>query len=226
MILCVSKNLGLALTPPAVRAHRPGWRDPRLWVGVAIVAASVLLGAKLLAEADDSVRVWAVSSDMGSGDVVGSPDLVARDVRFVQPADADRYLSADLPVPDGARLVRDVGAGELLPRSAVGTRSETTQRTVTFEFQGAGVPAGLEQGELVDVYVTSVADEGADRSSPVARLVLEGLIVTDLARAEDSLAGSGGREVTVEIPAASAQAALAQVVQAAKTDNVYLIRNG
>jgi hypothetical protein len=232
MMLPVSKILG-TLTPAAVRPTRPGWRDPRLWIGVAIVAASVLLGAKVLGAADDSVAVWSVSSDMGVGDTVGDGDLVARNIRFVQAADADRYLSADEALPGGATLTRDIGAGELLPRSAIGTRTETPLRTLTFEFGGPGVPAGLAQGDRVDVYVTSVEKDlerdGANRASTsrdVAELALTGLVVSDLARGGDSLAGSGGRTVTVGIPNDADPVALVAVVQAAKTDNIYLLKQG
>ena len=41
---------------------RPGWRDPRLWVGVVLVTGSVVAGARLLAAADDMAPVWAASS--------------------------------------------------------------------------------------------------------------------------------------------------------------------
>jgi hypothetical protein len=212
-----------------VRAARPGWRDPRLWIGVAIVAASVLVGAKFLGDADNSVAVWSVSDDMGAGDTVGDADVVARNVRFVQASDADRYVAADEPLPDDATLTRDIGAGELLPRSAIGTSAETSLKTLTFEFEGAGVPAGLAQGDRVDVYVTSVAKDEADRVTsldPVAQMALTGLVVTDLASAQDSLAGTGGREVTVGIPADADADALVTVVQAAKTDNIYLVKQG
>jgi hypothetical protein len=43
---------------PALRVRRPGWRDPRLWIGVVLVAGSVVAGARLLAAADDTVQVW------------------------------------------------------------------------------------------------------------------------------------------------------------------------
>ena len=163
----MSKTLETPYTPAAVRAARPGWRDPRLWIGVAIVAASVLVGAKFLGDADDSVAVWSVSDDMGAGDTVGDADVVARNIRFVQASDADRYVAADEPLPDDATLTRDIGAGELLPRSAIGTSSETTLKTLTFEFEGAGVPAGLTQGDRVDVYVTSVAKDKAGKVTSV-----------------------------------------------------------
>jgi hypothetical protein len=228
MMLLVSKNLGLSPSPPSQRISRPGWRDPRLWIGVAIVAACVLLGARVLAAADNTVPVWSASADLEQGDPVGAADLTSRDVRFARPADADRYLSAATPLPADAVLSRDIGAGELLPRSALGAADASWQRTLTFDFTGPGVPAGLARGDRVDVYVTSVAKQKGGRSSEAeqARLVLSDVVVTDLDRASDSLAGSGARAVTVGIPAAADPAAVAVVVQAAKTDNLFLVKQG
>ena len=45
--------------PAALRGQRPAWRDPRLWIGIVLVAASVVVGARVLAAADDTVQVWA-----------------------------------------------------------------------------------------------------------------------------------------------------------------------
>ncbi|HRK48490.1 MAG TPA: hypothetical protein PK324_22875, partial [Nocardioides sp.] len=53
--------------PSAVRGHRSGWRDPRLWVGVVLVAVSVVVGSRTLAAADDTVQVWAAAADLGVG---------------------------------------------------------------------------------------------------------------------------------------------------------------
>ena len=48
-----------AAPAPAVRRLRSSrWRDPRLAVGVVLVAASVVVGARVLAAADDTVAVW------------------------------------------------------------------------------------------------------------------------------------------------------------------------
>lgn len=224
----MSKSLASPLTPPAVRATRAGWRDPRLWVGVVLVAASVLMGAKLLGDADHSVALWVVSSDMGPGDAVGSADVVARDVRFVQDDDVGRYLTADEPLPPDARLTRDVGAGELLPRSALGSDSGAVGRTLTFAFEGPGIPAGLGQGDRVEVFVTSVEADPkvAAGATPEAELVLSGLVVTELTRAEVGLTATGGRTVSVSIPPDADPRAVAVAVQAAKTDNVFLIKQG
>ncbi|CUR56330.1 hypothetical protein NOCA2330045 [metagenome] len=218
MMLPVSMQLGSTLVPPmAQRAVRPGWRDPRLWVGVAIVAACVVLGAKVLAGADDTVPVWSLTADLAAGDRVGRDDVTTRQVRFVDAADAERYLSGTEDLPADTTLNRDVGAGELLPRSALGAADAVALRTLTFRFAGPGVPDGLVRGDRVEVFVTS-QDE--------ARLVMEGLVVTGLSRAADSWAGGGAVAVSVGVPDDAPPAQLAEVVQAAKTDNVFLLEQG
>lgn len=64
-----------ALTPNARRAASASWRDPRLVVGVVIVALSVLVGVNLFSGADDTVSVWATTADLRSGTTVGADDL-------------------------------------------------------------------------------------------------------------------------------------------------------
>ena len=237
---------GLPDVPAAVRARRPGWRDPRLWVGVAIVAGSVLLGAKVVGDADESVAVWAVTSDLGPGDELTSGDLAARDVRFVQAGDADGYLSADEPVPEGTRVTRDVGAGELLPRSALDTGVEVSQQTMTFEFDGPGVPEGLGQGDRVDVFVTTTTAQSGQTTGqsgqsggtsgggavprsptpPTSTLVLQDLVVTSVSGTDAGLGAGAVRAVTVGVPAEIPAGGVAAAVQAAKTGNVFLVKQG
>ena len=105
-------------SPAARRSAAATWRDPRLVVGLVIVAVSVLLGVRFVGGADDTVSVWTLRTDLPRGATLGSGDLAASDVRFADAAEADRYLSAESPLPRDATLLRDVGAGELLPRAA------------------------------------------------------------------------------------------------------------
>src|SRR6476661_8363421 len=74
----VSRNLGMTDTSTARRASAPGWRDPRLWIGIAVVAASVLAGALVLGTSDDSVPVWAANDTMGPGHALTADDLTVR----------------------------------------------------------------------------------------------------------------------------------------------------
>jgi len=90
--------------PPATRHRRPGWRDPRILVGLVIVAASVLVAVKVLAAADDSVGVWAVRDDLPAGTRVDATEVQRTEIRFDSREEADHDLSADAPLPDDAVL--------------------------------------------------------------------------------------------------------------------------
>lgn len=144
-----------ATPPPAARVTRPGWRDPRLWVGVVIVAVSVVAGARLVGSADESVAVWAAVRDLPVGHEVTGDDLAARRVRFVEPDQLDRYVPADQALPSGGRLVRGVGEGELLPRAALGAANDTGLLSLPIAVEPNLVPPAVGAGSVVDVHVSA-----------------------------------------------------------------------
>lgn len=194
--------------PAARRGHRPAWRDPRLWVGVVLVAASVVVGARVMAAADDTVQVWAVADDVGAGQQVEPDDLVAQRVRF---ADADAlagYFSVDDELPADLELTRSVGAGELLPRAAVGTAAESGLVEVPVAVEPELVP-DVGAGDVVDVYV--VAPLSADAQDPGTAPLPEGPALTGATVvAAPDLAGSfgtsGKRQLVLAVPEADAPA--------------------
>ena len=126
----VGVNLGITDTPAARRVTSPGWRDPRLWLGLAIVAASVLVGGLVLGTSDDTVPVWAAADPLGAGHVLTADDLAVRRVRFDDANAFALYFRADEQLPADLRLSRDVGAGELVPRAAVGPAAAGDLRQV------------------------------------------------------------------------------------------------
>ncbi|MGZ5399596.1 MAG: hypothetical protein ACXWDL_11470 [Nocardioides sp.] len=184
-------SLGDPTPPPASRATRPGWRDPRLWIGIAIVALSVVAGSRLLAAADDSVTVWAATVDLAVGDELTPDDLEARQVRFVDAADLDRYVAADEALPAGVRLVRGVGEGELLPRAALGSADDIGVLQLPIEVEPALVPASVRSGSVVSIYVR---DTG--RCPECAGAALEGVTVVDAPAADDL---TGARQLVVAV---------------------------
>lgn len=184
--------------PAATRASAPGWRDPRLWVGAAIVAASVVAGARLVGAADDSVAVWAVAADMGAGDAVTADDLVAHRVRFAEPGQLDTYFPADEALPADLTLLRGVGAGELLPRGAVGPAAELDTLQLPVAVDPALVPPAVGAGSVVDVYLTG---SGGEDGRPVGRgtAVLTGVTVIDAPPLDEGFAVSGLRQLVLGV---------------------------
>ena len=83
-----------------------------------VVAGSVLAGAALLGSGQQQSVVWAAARDLPAGATVSADALVQRAVHFADPDDLGLYAVGRAPV--GRVLSRPVGAGELLPRAALG----------------------------------------------------------------------------------------------------------
>ena len=203
----VSRNLGGPDATPATRAATPGWRDPRLWIGVAIVAVSVVVGARLVGSADDSVAVWAVDSDMGAGDAVTADDLVAQRVRFVEAADLETYFLVDDELPADLQLRHGVGAGELLARGAVGPAAESDTMQLPVAVDSALVPPSVRAGSVVTVYLTGAATKASAGSGPSrdsGEAVLSEVTVIDAPPLGESFAVSGKRQLVLAVSAEDA----------------------
>lgn len=194
--------------PPATRAARPGWRDPRLWVGVLLVAVSVVAGARILAAADDSVSVWTLATDVGPGAVLTTDDLVAQRVRFADSEQLAGYFTVDDELPADLHLVRGVGAGELLPRAALGTGATPIDSVeLPVAVDADQVPPSVRDGSVVHIYLRDPSAR-SESSGPV----LEAATVVD-APPLDSGFGTvtGRRQLVLAVAADDATAFLAAV---------------
>lgn len=224
MMAPVSRSSGTLSAPPvvpAVRARTSGWRDPRLWIGIAIVAVSVVAGARVLAAADDTVQVWAVATDLGAGDRVGEADLVAHRVRFDDQEQLDGYFTVAEELPAGLELVRGVGAGELLPRGAVGTvgASGTLELPIAVDL----LPPSVGPGSVVDVQVTGPAQ--ARPAASAAGPTLAEVTVVDVLAPDASLAGGGRRQLVLAVEEAEADLWFA-ALGAVETPTVTVLGRG
>ena len=182
-------------SPPARRLRAARWLDVRLLVGVFLVLGSVMLGAKVVAEADNSVTVWAARADLAPGDSLDADDVEARQVRM---ADLAPYIGGELPA--GYVLTRPVGSGELLPRAAVALPSESgSRRIVMVPVERHHFPGTLAAGERVDVYVTA-ASVGAQPAGPPEQVLPKALV--DGVDADSARFGGGTGAVGVALAVA------------------------
>jgi hypothetical protein len=165
-------------------------------LGVLLVLASVLLGARIVSSADATVPVWAVTGDLAAGTELSAQDLVAVDVRLDDAAEA--YLSTSTR-PEGRTLGRAVREGELLPRTALEAADDLVQ--LALPVQSGYVPPGLRRGQLVDVY--AVADPAAG-----ATAVADGSVSLVVRRAPVQ-ALSGRSEGVLSTPTTAVQVVIA-----------------
>ncbi|MBJ7357619.1 hypothetical protein [Nocardioides sp.] len=200
-------GLGDAATP-AQRVRRPGWRDPRLAIGIVLVAGSVVAGARLLAAADDTVQVWTAASDLGAGARLTEDDLVAARVRFADEDAQDGYYAVDDELPADLELLRGVGAGELLARSAVGPSGASGLVEVPIAVEPEQVPPSVTAGAVVDVYVVATpdAEEEAPGTTAEDGPALAGVTVVDAPALAESFGTSGRRQLVLAVPEADTAA--------------------
>lgn len=181
--------------PQARRLRRPTWRDPRLGVGVLLVAASVALGTWAVDDAAGTTAVYAARADLTPGDPVDADSLVVREVRLGAPE--EHYLLVEDGLPAGAVAARTIGAGELVPRAALGVSDDVDVRPVVVPL-GLTVPADLRPGTLVDLWLTPPdARAGTTEVAVPPTLLAADLVVAEVL--EDSSIFDGGTGVSVEL---------------------------
>ena len=196
-------------SPPANRQRMPSWLDLRLVLGVLLILVSVVVGARVISAADDSVRVWAVNSDLAAGAVLVEADV--RPVRVRLFDNAEQYLSTGRS-PAGRTLTRDLGAGELLPRGALTARP--CGSLVSIPVSAAHLPTPIAKGQRIDVFATPKGGKDAKTEQ-----VLAGATVQSARAPKGGLVSANSEwSITVRVPAAKASA----VVHAVRTADIDL----
>jgi hypothetical protein len=201
--------------PTAARLRKPSWRDSRLVVGLVLVLLSMAIGAKVIASVNDTVPMYAAAAALVPGQPVSQNDVKRVDVQLG--ANGGRYVSADHDIAANTFALRDIRPGELLPRSALGTKADVNLKPVSVPVDGGGA-AQLTAGSIVDVWVNAKdVSSSADKfGNPVKSL--EGATVV---RTPDTTGGglgaaSGTTAVQVMVPDAGVQALIAAIDQGAR----------
>jgi len=157
--------------PVAPRLRRPTWRDPRLLVGIVIVALAVALGSWAVSSAGRTVPVFAADGVLTPGTPLDAEHLRTVDVRL-GPA-AEHYLRADEPVPDGLVARNVVEDGELVSRTALAPADDVDARSVAVPV-GSVLSDRIHSGAVVDLWFVPDADDGTSVPTPlVSEVVVE-----------------------------------------------------
>lgn len=202
--------------PPVTAARRvqaPSWRDPRLLVGLVLVLASVVLGARVVSAAQQTVGVWSLTRAVGAGQPLTSADLRVVQVHLDE-ATATAYLPASEGLAGDLVALRGLTQGELLPRTALGRTGDLSSRPVTVPVSG-NVPQGVQVGALVDVWV--VRSDGAPNGSVLTGpdLLVETAEVSAVVTGGGALGARSGADIQVVVP----QDAMPAVLQAVSDDD-------
>ncbi|CCH76535.1 conserved exported hypothetical protein [Nostocoides japonicum T1-X7] len=190
-------------TRRAGRLRKPSWRDTRLLAGVLLVLVSAVLGAVLVARADDRVPVYAASVALVPGQRLD--DAAVRRVEVQLGDGMARYLPADEALPEGSYVLRDVRPGELVPRSALGSVADVSVQPVTIDVDATSAST-LVRGSVVDVYVTPPKPGSTTEFDKPVR-ALSGVSVASEPEERTGFGASGTDTVAVSVMAPQEQVA-------------------
>jgi hypothetical protein len=172
--------------------------DPRLVIGLLLVAASVAAVTVLVGAADTRVAVYAAAEALAPGDRVDAGDLVERSVSL--DGAEDLYLQVGSVPDDGIVVAQPVAAGQLVPLSATGSIDGVRATSLVLQLSGP-VSTVVETGTLVDVWGVTQLDDvqpGESRTGTPVVLVAQATVVRVLDE-QSLIAGTGGGSSTVEV---------------------------
>lgn len=184
------------------RKRRSAWRDPRMAGGLVLIGAAVALGSWAVSAAAETQQVYALARDVAPGE-----DLTADGVLSLVDAHpgTDAYVLAGR-LPEAAVAQRSLGAGELLPTSAVGERTPDDLRAIVLKVSST-LPAGTGVGDIVDLWALPAAGTASRTASEdkrtQAEVVAEHLVVSTVGQTGESLVRESTTEVEVLVPASS-----------------------
>src|SRR5659263_396623 len=97
--VCSGRNPDVSAppSPPASRLRAPRWLDGRLVAGIVLVLVSVVVGARLVAAAGATTRVYAAATDLALGSQLTAADVTTVRSRLFDSGHS--YVDAAGPSP-------------------------------------------------------------------------------------------------------------------------------
>lgn len=186
----------VAMSAPLPRARRRFALDPRLLIGLLLVAASVVAVVALVGAADRRVTVYAAPDDLAPGDRVAADDLVERSVAL--DGAEDLYLAVDDIPEDGFVVAQPVAAGQLVPLSAAGSTDGLRATSMVLRL-AAPVSAVVGTGTLVDVWGVPGSDPLDQEAAGAPVVLVAEATVVRIVEEETLITGAAGSGSTVEV---------------------------
>ena len=147
----------------APRIRTPGWRDPRLIVGIILVVLSVAGVVALMQSADSRQGYWAASVDIVPGAKVKPEDFHI--VQASMSEASDMYWSADQQLPGEFYVASTVLQGEFLAHRQVQQADPSGRQQVGIRVS-EDMPASVATGSRADVWVALEDPDGRGYQEP------------------------------------------------------------
>lgn len=164
-----------------ILTHVP-WKDPRLAIGVILIAGGGVAGSILLG-GESSVPLLRASAPVAEGSVLSESQFVVAEL----PERVGKDYVRSGQIPDGAVAAHGIEAGDLLPFSAIGEPGGLLDVTIPLIVAPA---SSVAVGSQVDVWRVQNA---TINTAPGARLIAQGAVLVSVE------AGGVGAQATAQI---------------------------
>jgi len=197
---------------PAPR-RRP-FADPRLLIGLLLVAASIAATVGIVAAVDTRVQVYAATGPLEPGQRIAASDLVARAVAL--DGSDSLYLGVGDLSRGGLVVTRAVAQGELVPASSVGRTSDVDATSIVLRL-ATRVSAAVRPGASIDVWSATPStgsaqvDGDEEAADPPTVLVAGATVVRVIDDDQTLSADREGSAVEVRLPRSRVARVLAAI---------------
>lgn len=197
------------------RLKPPSWKDPRLFVGVLLVLASVVGVISLVGSADRTTEVYAARDSIAVGEKLTVDNVVRAKVRLGETE--EHYITAEAGLPEGLVAVQRIGKNQLVPKESLATVDALDRKPVAVTIDEA-LPTQVVAGTRVDVWV-ALPDARNGFSEP--KLLLPGAEIAQVTAGSTALGSSRGTVLMVLVADSHMPAILGAQANKAKISVVW-----
>lgn len=201
---------------PARRLRKPGWKDPRLLVGILLVVVSVAGVLTLVSVQNETVPMYVARRDIALGQKIDPEALRVVDVRL--DAVQDRYLSAEQPPAGDLHANSLIRAGELLPLAAVGGRDPQGRKPLSVELTQE-LPVAVGVGTRVDVWAAERGSTSTSYGEP--QRLLQSVEVSAVRELDSGFGATSGHVVELLVTDEDLPGMLSAMANEARLTVVY-----
>ncbi|ACV09460.1 SAF domain-containing protein [Jonesia denitrificans] len=187
----------------APRMRQPSLRDPRLPIGIVLVALSVWIGAWALDSGRTLDTAFVAARTLQPGDAITEADLQAVDVELGQ--HLNNYLTPET-MGEGLVAVVPVHQGQLVAVTSTGSAADVDSRIMAVPITGQ-LPAQVVPGSTIDLWYAPEATPTGEVGDPDQ--VASGLTVSQIPDTDSVFGVSGTSYLHVVVPQSDIPAVLA-----------------
>ncbi|MBM7050840.1 SAF domain-containing protein [Rothia sp. ZJ1223] len=186
------------------RFQRPGLKDPRLLMGLLLIALSIVAVVSVVSLGNKTEPFYVATRDMAVGEEVKASDFALADVRLAEAG--QHYIPQEKTIAEGSVVTSRITSGQLVPATALAQELTDGRRTASITIDSA-YASTLTPGKHVDIWIATKA-QGTTTTYNDPEVVMEAAEVSTISNEESLIGGTGKSAVQLLVAEESLSAIL------------------